>query len=304
MVAESVVPRSGLARVVLAVCIGFFGLLIWWPIVQTLWLSLQFIRPGEAYWVGLENYRFLLVEDPLFWKSLSVTFSYVGMTVPGVVVLGLFLAVVLNALKNLTVRGFFTSLYFVPFIVPLVAVALVWRYMYLPGNQGLLNALLGLFDIGPIRWLNSSDTALPSLAILRIWKISGYAMVLFLAGLQSIPAEFYEAAAIDGSNAWHRFWHITLPLLMPTTAFVVVITTIGAMLEFTTVYVMTTQTGTTGLDRGGPNFATYVMSYHIFKTAITNQYEGLGSANAAIFFCIMVAIGYLQYRFLRVRYEY
>jgi multiple sugar transport system permease protein len=188
--------------------------------------------------------------------------------------------------------------------VPLVAVALVWRYMYLPGNQGLLNTLLGLVDLGPIRWLNSSDWALPSLAILRVWKISGYAMVLFLAGLQSIPAMFYEAAAIDGANAWHRFWRITLPLLMPTMAFVIVITTIGAMLEFTTVYTMTTQPGVAGGDRGGPNFATYVMSYHIFKTAITNQYEGLGSANAAIFFCIMVAIGYLQYRFLKIRHEY
>jgi ABC-type sugar transport system permease subunit len=304
MVAESWLPRSGLGRAVLLGALFFFGLMVWWPIFQTFWLSLQFKRPGEQYWVGLENFRFLLFEDPLFWKSLSVTFLYVALTVPGVVIFGLFLAVVLNGLKSLTLRGFFTSLYFVPFIVPLVAVALVWRYMYLPGPQGLLNTVLAFFDLGPIRWLNSSDWALPSLAILRVWKISGYAMVLFLAGLQSIPAMFYEAAAIDGANAWHRFWRITLPLLMPTMAFVIVITTIGAMLEFTTVYTMTTQPGVAGGDRGGPNFATYVMSYHIFKTAITNQYEGLGSANAAIFFCIMVAIGYLQYRFLKIRHEY
>jgi ABC-type sugar transport system permease subunit len=303
VVAETWLPKSGLGRAVLATALGFFALMIWWPIAQTFWLSTQFKRPGEQYWVGLENFRFLFFEDPQFWKSLSVTFAYVGLTVPGVVVFGLFLAVVLNGLKNLTIRGFFTSLYFVPFIVPLVAVALVWRYMYLPGNQGLLNTLLATVDLGPIRWLNSSDWALPSLGILRIWKISGYAMVLFLAGLQSIPAMFYEAAAIDGANAWHRFWRITLPLLMPTLAFVVVITTIGAMLEFTTVYVMTSQ-GAASQDRGGPNFSTYVMSYHIFKTAITNQYEGLGSANAAIFFSIMVAIGFLQYRFLKVRHEY
>jgi ABC-type sugar transport system permease subunit len=302
--AESWLPRSGLAKAVLFAAIGFFGLLIWWPIFQTFFLSLQFKRPGEQYFVWFDNYRFLLTQDPLFWKSLSVTFLFVAMTVPGVVILGLFLAVVLNELKNLTIRGFFTSLYFVPFVVPLVAVALVWRYMYLPGNQGLLNTLLGFFNVEPIRWLNSSDWALPSLAILRIWKISGYAMVLFLAGLQTIPAVFYEAAAIDGANAWQRFRSITVPLLTPTLAFVVVITTIGAMLEFTTVYVMTTQPGVAGLDRGGPNFATYVMSYHIFKTAITNQYEGLGSANAAIFFVIMVAIGYLQYRYLKVRHEF
>jgi multiple sugar transport system permease protein len=301
---EAWLPRSNLARSVLIGSIAFFLAFIWWPIFQTFWLSFQFKRPGEQYWVGLENYRTLLFQDPVFWKSLSVTFTYVALTVPGVVVFGLLLAVALNGLKNVTVRGFFTSLYFVPYIVPLVAVALVWRYMYLPGNQGLFNALLSYVDIGPIRWLNSQDWALTSLALLRIWKISGYAMVLFLAGLQSIPAVYYEAASIDGANAWRRFWSITLPLLMPTMAFVVVITTIGAMLEFTTIYVMTNQPGVMGGDRGGPNFATHVMSYHIFKTAITNQYEGLGSANAAIFFCIMVLIGYAQYRWLRVRHEY
>jgi len=304
MQAETWLPKSGLARVVLIGCIGFFLTFIWWPIVQTFWLSFQFKRPGEQYWVGIENYRTILFADPVFWKSLQVTFTYVGLTVPGVVVFGLLLAVTLNSIKSVTVRGFFTSLYFVPYIVPLVAVALVWRYMYLPGPQGLFNVLLGYFGIAPIRWLSSSDWALPSLALLRIWKISGYAMVLFLAGIQSIPAIYYEAASIDGAGSWRRFWSITLPLLMPTTAFVVVITTIGAMLEFTTVYTMTVQAGVTGGDRGGPNFATHVMSYHIFKTAITNQYEGLGSAYAAVFFCIMVLIGYIQYRFLRVRYEY
>jgi ABC-type sugar transport system permease subunit len=293
-----------MARVVLFGSLAFFALFIWWPIVQTFWLSFQFKRPGEQYWVGIENYRTILFADPVFWKSLEVTFTYVILTVPGVVVFGLLLAVTLNALKNVTVRGFFTSLYFVPYIVPLVAVALVWRYMYLPGPQGLFNVLLSYVGVDPIRWLNSSEWALRSLALLRIWKISGYAMVLFLAGLQSIPAIYYEAASIDGASAWRRFWSITVPLLMPTTAFVVVITTIGALLEFTTVYTMTIQQGVMGGDRGGPNFATHVMSYHIFKTAITNQYEGLGSAYAAVFFCIMVLIGYLQYRFLRVRYEY
>jgi multiple sugar transport system permease protein len=295
-------PRSLMARTVLFASISFFALMIWWPISQTFWLSFQLKKPGQQSWVGLENYRFLLFEDPVFWKALSVTAWYVGMTVPGVVLLGLALAVTLNGLRSVTVRGFFTSLYFIPYVVPLVAVALVWRYMYLPGNQGLFNVVLGYFGIEPIRWLNSQDWALRSLALLRIWKTAGYAMVLFLAGLQSIPAVFYEAAAIDGANAWQRFRNITLPLLAPTMAFVIVITTIGAMLEFTTVYTMTTVAG--GGDRGGPNFATHTMSFHIFKTAIINADEGLGSANAAVFFVIMVLIGYLQYRFIKVSYEY
>jgi multiple sugar transport system permease protein len=302
MRAEAWLPRSLMARTVLFTSIVFFLLMIWWPIVQTFWLSFHLKKPGQEAWIGLENYRTLLFQDPVFWRALSVTFWYVAMTVPGVVLLGLTLAVTLNGIKHVTTRGFFTSLYFIPYVVPLVAVALVWRYMYLPSNQGLFNVLLGAFDIEPIRWLSSQEWALRSLAFLRVWKTAGYAMVLFLAGLQSIPAVFYEAAAIDGANGWQRFWRITLPLLTPTMAFVVVITTIGAMLEFTTVYTMTTVAG--GGDRGGPNFATHTMSWHIFKTAIVNSDEGLGSANAGIFFVIMVLIGYLQYRFIKVSYEY
>src|SRR4051794_21226640 len=132
MQAETWLPKSGLARVVLIGCIGFFLTFIWWPIVQTFWLSFQFKRPGEQYWVGIENYRTILFADPVFWKSLQVTFPYVGRTGPGVVVFGLLLAVPLTPIKSVPARGFFPSLYFVPYIVPLVAVALVWRYMYLP----------------------------------------------------------------------------------------------------------------------------------------------------------------------------
>jgi ABC-type sugar transport system permease subunit len=139
------------------------------------------------------------------------------------------------------------------------------------------------------------------LAILRIWKEAGYAMILFLAGLQAIPETYYDAAKVDGAGFWQRFWHITLPLLMPTMAFVVVVTTLSASLAFTEVYVMTVESGG---NRGGPNFATNLMSFYIFNTAITYGHEGYGSAMAAIFFVIMVAIGYIQYRFIRATYEY
>lgn len=304
MQGQAWLPRSGLARSTLFTCVAFFLVMIWWPILQTFWLSFQHKRPGEQYWVGLDNYRTLLFEQPIFRRALVVTFSYVVMTVPGVVIFGLLLAVTLNGLRNLTARGFLTSLYFMPYVVPLVAVALVWRYMYLPGNQGLFNVLLGEVNLGPIRWLSSQEWALRSLAILRVWKNSGYAMILFLAGLQSIPRVFYEAASIDGANAWQRFWRITLPLLMPTMAFVVIITTIGAMLEFTSVYVMTNQPGATGGGRGGPSFATHTLSYDIYKTAFTDREEGLASAASAIFFAIMVLIGYVQFRFLKIRHEY
>jgi ABC-type sugar transport system permease subunit len=161
--------------------------------------------------------------------------------------------------------------------------------------------MLGWVDLGPIRWLTISEWALRSIAILRIWKEAGYAMVLFLAGLQSIPKDYYEAAAVDGANAWRRFLHITIPLLMPTMAFVVIVTTLSAFLAFTEVYVMTVEAGG---NRGGPNFATNLMAFHIFNTAIAYGHEGYGSAMAVDFFLIMVGVGYLQYRFIRATYDY
>ena len=213
----------------------------------------------------------------------------------------LILAVAVNTIRNTAVRGVFTVTYFMAYVVPLVAIALVWRYIYLPGKQGLFNLMLSWIDMGPIRWLNTSEWALRSLAIMRIWKEAGYAMVLFLAGLQSIPRVYYEAAEVDGASGWRRFRHITIPLLTPTIAFVVIITTLGAFLAFTEVYVMT---GDDGGSRGGPNFATNMMSFHIFNTAIAYGHEGYGSAMAVIFFVIMVAVGYVQYRFIRATYEY
>ncbi|MFZ4663950.1 MAG: carbohydrate ABC transporter permease, partial [Caldilineaceae bacterium] len=244
----------------------------------------------------------LLFDDPIFWKSLQVTFYFTLMVLPGVVGLGLVLAVAVNTIRNTTVRGFFTVSYFTAYVVPLVAIALVWRYLYLPGQQGLFNIMLDWVGIAPIRWLTTSEWALRSLAIMRIWKEAGYAMVLFLAGLQAIPTVYYEAAQVDGANSWRRFWHITIPLLMPMITFVIIITTLSAFLAFTEVYVMTAEAG--GGTRGGPNFATNLMAFHIFNQAIAYGHEGYGSAMSAIYFMIMVAVGYIQYRFIRASYEY
>jgi ABC-type sugar transport system permease subunit len=162
--------------------------------------------------------------------------------------------------------------------------------------------MLDWVGIAPIRWLTTSEWALRSLAIMRIWKEAGYAMVLFLAGLQAIPTVYYEAAQVDGANSWRRFWHITIPLLMPMITFVIIITTLSAFLAFTEVYVMTAEAG--GGTRGGPNFATNLMAFHIFNQAIAYGHEGYGSAMSAIYFMIMVAVGYIQYRFIRASYEY
>lgn len=300
MVTENWLPKHAMGRIVLAGAFIFILGMIWLPIFEMFYWSFFIKEPGIFEFAGFQNYIDLL-DDDVFWKSLRVTFSFALMVVPGVVILGLLLAITVNTIRNYTVRGFFTVTFFMAYVVPLVAVALVWRYIYLPGQQGLLNLMLSWVDLGPIRWLTISEWALRSIAILRIWKEAGYAMVLFLAGLQSIPKDYYEAAAVDGANAWRRFLHITMPLLMPTMAFVVIVTTLSAFLAFTEVYVMTVEAGG---NRGGPNFATNLMAFHIFNTAIAYGHEGYGSAMAVIFFLIMVAVGYIQYRFIRATYDY
>jgi ABC-type sugar transport system permease subunit len=300
MTVESWLPKHTMGRIVLAGAFLFMLGMIWLPILEMFYWSFFVKEPGIFTFAGLQNYV-ELVDDDVFWKSLRVTFSFALMVVPGVVILGLLLAITVNTIRNYTVRGFFTVTFFLAYVVPLVAVALVWRYIYLPGQQGLLNLILGWFDVAPVRWLTVSEWALRSIAILRIWKEAGYAMVLFLAGLQSIPKDYYEASAVDGANAWRRFLHITIPLLMPTIAFVVIVTTLSAFLAFTEVYVMTVEAGG---NRGGPNFATNLMAFHIFNTAIAYGHEGYGSAMAVIFFLIMVGVGYLQYRFIRTTYDY
>lgn len=299
---ESWLPKHLMSRVVLFVSLGFTLLLMWFPIGEMFYWSFFVKEPGQFDFAGLENYRRLFTNDDVFWKSLRVTFNFAFMVVPGVTILGLLLAVAVNSIRNLTLRGVFTVAFFTAYVVPLVAIALVWRYIYLPGQQGLLNIVLGWFGIAPIRWLTVSEWALRSLAIMRIWKETGYAMVIFLAGLQAIPSMYYEAAAVDGANGWQRFRNITIPLLMPTMAFVVIVTTLSAFLAFTEVYVMTAEAGSG--TRGGPNFATNLMAFHIFNTAIAYGHEGYGSAMAAIYFVIMVAVGYLQYRFIRGTTDY
>jgi ABC-type sugar transport system permease subunit len=292
-----------MGRIVLFAAFAFMALMLWFPIFEMFYWSFFVKEPGIFQFAGLANYRKLFTDDPIFWKSMRVTFTFAALVVPGVTVLGLLLAIAVNTIRNTNVRGLFTVAFFTAYVVPLVAIALVWRYIYLPGNQGLLNIVLGWVDLGPIRWLTTSEWALRSLAIMRIWKEVGYAMVLFLAGLQSIPVTYLEAASVDGASGWRRFWHITVPLLMPTIAFVVIITTLGAFLAFTEVYVMTVEGGGGGV-RGGPNYATNLMAFHIFNTAIAYGHEGYGSAMAAIFFVIMVGVGYLQYRFIRATYDY
>lgn len=300
---QSFFPKDKTAIVVLLVAAAFFALMRLYPIFDALVLSLQHQVGAQQYWVGLENFR-TLFKDPIFLKSVLNSFRYTVMAMPGVVAVGLTLALLVNSVKNTLWRGAFTTSFFLAYVVPLVAVAVMWRYMYLPSRMGLFNALLGLIGLGPVRWLDSPKTALLSLAIVRVWKYSGYAMVLFLAGLQAIPDTFYEAAMIDGASRWQRFRHITLPLLAPTTLFVMMVSILSAFMMFTEVYVMTGGQVSGADVRGGPQYSTTTMVFNIYTTAFEHFKMGYASAMTVILLILMVIVSVIQFKYLRPTWEY
>ncbi|MBM3302964.1 MAG: sugar ABC transporter permease, partial [Deltaproteobacteria bacterium] len=249
MPAERFFPKNKVATAILILATIYFAVVLWFPILQTFTWSFADKFLFTMKWVGLENYRKMFTDDPDFIQAIQVTFSYTLMSVPPVVILSLLLAVVVNSIKNVAARGMFTASYFIAYIVPLVAIAIVWRYMFEPSRVGLFNAILGQLGFKPIRWLADTSTALASLAMVGVWKDIGYMLVIYLAGLQAIPVVFYEAAQIDGASRWSVFRHITLPLLSPTILFVVIMETLHALMMFTETYVMT---GQSGMVAGGP----------------------------------------------------
>lgn len=302
MRAERFFPKNKVATAILVVSAAYFGLVLWWPILQTFAWSFADKFLFNFEWIGLDNYRRMLTDDPIFWKSVQVTILYALMVVPPVVIIGLFLAIMVNSIANRATRGVLTASYFVAYIVPLVAVAVVWRYILDPSRIGLLNALLGVIDQRPIRWLASPNTALLSLAIVSVWKNVGYVLVIYLAGLQGIPRMFYEAAQIDGANRVNRLRHITLPLLTPAILFATALTTISAFMMFVETYVMTRQTG--GGEAGGPLRSTTTLVLYIYQSAFSYQREGYASAVAVVLFIMVVIVTLLQFKFIRTDFEY
>ncbi len=295
-------PKDVTAALVLLAAATFFLIARVYPIADALVLSLQNKVGGQETWVGLENFR-SLSKDSIFLQSIGNSVKYTAMAVPSVLAVGLILALLVNNVKNTFWRGIITGSFFLAYVVPLVAVAVMWRYMYLPSRMGLFNALLGLVNVPPIKWLDSVQTALLSLAIVRVWKYSGYAMVLFLAGLQSIPETFYEAAMIDGANRWQRFRNITLPLLVPTSVFVVMVSILSAFMMFTETYVMTGGMFTSSV-RGGPDYSTTTMVVEIYSTAFERFRPEYASAMTIILLLLMLVVSVIQYRNLRPRWEY
>lgn len=265
------------------------GLLVFvlFPIGYAFYISLNdWNALSPMRWAGLSNYTRLL-SDWQFWDSLKITLIYTAAYVPILFVVSLGLALLVN--QRLPAMNFFRTLFFVPVVLSLVVSSLMWKYIF-DERAGLLNYLLGFIGIEPQAWLGSVELALPAIIIVSVWIQMGYFMVIFIAGLQDIPQIFYDAAKIDGANAWQSFWHISLPLLKPTSLFVLVISLIGSFQVFDQIWVMT---------QGGPAGATRVTVVYIYQQAFQFLNLGYGSAMAFALFLVILVVSLVQFRLLR-----
>lgn len=238
--------------------------------------------PGAARWVGLRNYARVL-HEPLFWQALGNTLYFAVVGGPLTIAASLGAALLVNA-RAVRWKSTARTVFFAPFVTTLVAVAIVWRYLYHP-RYGLLNYLLGLLHVAPIDWLGNPHWAMPAIILMATWKNFGYNMLICIAGLQSIPRELYEAAALDGASAWQRFRHVTLPMLAPTLFFVVIVTMIGYLQLFTEPYVMT---------QGGPLRATTSLVLYMYEEGFRWWRLGVAAAIAFLLFVLIVAFTVVQ----------
>ena len=253
------------------------------------------ILEPERPWVGLENYREVL-QDETFWDSVGHSIYFVVGSVPATMAIGLGLALLLNS--KIRGLGLFRTAYYLPVITPLVIAAIIWKWVY-NADFGLANYYLeriGLID-EPVQWLSNYDLAMPAVIVMNIWKGVGFNMVIYLAGLQAIPNEFYEAADVDGAGPWQRFRRITLPLVAPTTIFLLIINTIGAMKAFAEIFVMTNG------GPPGPGGATTTVVYYIYVQAFRYFRMGYASALAYTLFLILFVVSFLQFRWYMKRVE-
>ena len=235
-------------------------------------------------WVGLANFERMLGSDS-FWVALRNTLLYALGHVPLTLALALILAMLLN--RKLKGIAFFRVAIFFPYITSLVAVAVVWNMLFSP-DSGPINQFLQFVGVAhPPGWTSSSDWAMPAVILTSVWRDMGYYMILYLAGLQAIPTELYEAAEVDGASAWQRFWNVTLPSLRPTTFFVVVMLTVSSFKVFDLIVVMT---------NGGPGRATTVLSQLIYQEGIGEGKFGYSSAISLVLFLIVLTVTVLQFK--------
>jgi multiple sugar transport system permease protein len=253
------------------------------PMLTSFWLSFHKYDLVSIQNVGVENYRRLFTEDPLFWKALKNTIFYALVSVPLGIIGSLSIALLLN--QNVRGQKLFRVCFYLPSLVPAVASALVWQWVFNSDN-GILNTMLRMVGITGPQWLQDERATPWAFALMSLWGVGGGRMVIFLAGLQNISDSYYEAAKIDGASPWRCFRCVTMPLLSPVMFFNLILGVIGAFQIFTSAYVIT---------GGGPNHASLYYALYLFQNAFEYFKFGKASAMAWVLFCILLCLTLIQF---------
>jgi putative chitobiose transport system permease protein len=259
------------------------GLTVFYPALQAFFLSFtqfEYDLTQPPVWIGLKNFQ-RLFRDPIFWQTFRNTFLYLVCVVPVLVSLPLALAILVN--RKLRGIHWFRVAYYTPVVISMVVAGIAWKWLY--ADNGLLNQLLQVVKLPSVPWLTSPDLALFSVMVVTIWKGLGYYMVIYLAGLQAIPPDLYEAAAIDGSDGIKKHWDITVPLMRPYLLLVAVISAISATKVFEEVYVMT---------RGGPNHASETLVYYLYNKAFGELEMSYACTIGLVMFLMILGLSVLR----------
>ncbi|MBE3574870.1 MAG: sugar ABC transporter permease [Firmicutes bacterium] len=270
----------------------FFAAFLVIPVIMGVRMAFQNVQPLQSVWVGLENFK-ALAHDDVFWLSLRNTAIYTVVVVPVGVLTALGLASLVQPMSN-ALQTFYRAAYYLPAVASAVVLAMVWKWLF-DSDYGLFNYLLGLLGVGKVQWLVSPDIALWSIILMAVLSPPGSGVVLYLAAMNGIPRELYEAAEIDGASGFQQWWRLTVPLVTPTTLYIVVMSTIGSFQIFTNVFVMT---------GGGPGNATTTMVTEIYNSAFKFFNFGKASAEALVLFAIVAVLAIIQFRWLSRDVEY
>lgn len=267
----------------LAPALIILGLTVFWPAIQAFYLSFtnyEYDLTQAPQWIGVKNFQ-RLAGDPLFWQTIRNTLTYLVGVVPVLVIFPLGLAILVN--QKLRGMHWFRAAYYTPVVISMVVAGIAWKWLY--AETGLLNQGLALLSLPSIPWLTSPSLSLWSVMAVTIWKGLGYYMVIYLAGLQSIPGELYEAAAIDGSDGWRKHLDITIPLMKPYLVLVAVISAISATKVFEEVYIMT---------QGGPRNSSKTVVYYLYERAFQDLEIGYACTIGLVLFLVILGLSILQ----------
>ncbi len=283
----------------IAPAVVLFVVFVAGPLIASFyWSFTEFNGIQAAKWVGLENYRNIFLNDPRFWKSVRNTIFYTMGVIPPGIAIALLLAIAVD--QKIRFSNFFRTVFFIPTVTSVIALSVIWKWLFAGEKYGLINYFLISLGFKPVDWLMSPVWTLPAIMIMSIWAGLGYNMILFLAGLRTIPDNVYEAAEIDGASSFDKFWRITLPLLKPTMVFVIIMSFIASFQVFESIYIMTE----TEFGIGGVLDCALTVVAYLYDMGFRKFHMGYASAIGYIVFTIIFLVTVLNRRFVKSKVEH